>query len=427
MKNYKYLFFVFIFIISCKKEDTQSPEIDFFKPTENQVFNFNDTITINAKVTDDKKIGSISIAIYDLQNNIVSNQISIQPEDKLINILTEIIINNREVETGYHYLNIKASDGYNTKTKNLSIYIKGFEKKFLGLHIIQNNNNSTKISFIDTSLTIFNLLTISGDYSCSEIVSKYNILFIAGAKTGNLSAIDLIDNSIIWTLPNQMNNTVWFRKILFYNNLLHISTNSSNIDTYNIKGQKNISYFIQENNICYNFYISENRILFATNSKYGSYDKLFQYYFNSNMVVTSQNIFYKIVDWSNYENENIYIFANNSNNNGVILLYNYNNSIFTELYLLNNEKIYSVSKIYNKNYLILTNKKVYWFNNSGMLSMASIITISEAQELLFETMNQIIFIVKENKIYNYSFPEGILRDTYQMNDTIKKIHLYYNK
>ena len=429
MNKLSVFFIIFFIFISCKKEnnDTLPPTISVFSPIENSTFNFGDAINIKARVEDNNKLESISIWLMDNENITVSSQITIANPAKLQDVNVDLIIDNKFIESGIHYLNIRAFDGENTKTVNIPIYINGIPKKFMGLIILCKNNNNTNVIQLDTNIQFKQLITLNGDYSSSDISSKYQLLFVAGSKTGSFNGINLTSNEINWSIPNQSSEqNAWFYKVYFNNSTIYVSSHNNSISAYNINGNRIKIYLLPQNTISYSCYLSGNKFFAGTTTTNGSVKQLFQYYLSSGSLVTNHNFNYNIIDWALLDDNKIYIFAND-NNQGIVFSYDFIYNNYTQLHLVNGEKIVSVDKIAAKEFLILTNNKVYNYNNNSANSLSEIATTINGKKIIFDPLLQRFFVVKNLEILNYSFPEANLQGTYLMTDSIYNAHLYYNR
>lgn len=432
MKKYLYFFIIFSLLFSaCKKseEDLSAPSIMVFSPSLNQPFAVGDTIKIEAKITDDISIEKIIISVLDkLKNSEVLSAITYTNCGKEKYISCNIIINNNLIESDLYYITIVASDISNSKHYYIPIYIRGLSRELQGIiYLSEENNNTTEIWQIDTLGVNLKRATIPGDYSLSEISSKYQLLFVAGEFTGKLNAIDLQDNTVLWSLANQTNNTLpWFYSINFTQNTLFVGTQNSAITGYSTTGMAIRAYSSTTTWHATKIIETEGRIIAQTQSVATASPKLMQFYSSSANYILEQDIPFLITNFFSLNTENILLVAN-QNERGCVYSYNFLLHSMSTICESTTDKIIDAIQINSSEFLILTTQQVLKLDLSQQNNLYSISTVSDGKQLLFDEISNQFFVVKNQEIATYSFTSGMLKNTISTTKPIAHAHLLYNR
>ncbi|MEI6348339.1 MAG: DUF4625 domain-containing protein [Bacteroidota bacterium] len=424
-------FLIFSLItLSCKKdlEDETAPTIIITSPNTNAVFDVGDTMTIVAHIEDNKLVSSIKVSILNQDRLEVLTSRNFTGNANTFNLNTKIIIDNQNIESGLYYICVVASDGINTKNQFLEIHITGKPKKLLGIvYISDQGNNVLHIRNYDTTSTDNLMLSISGDYSCSELNSKYQKLFVAGARFGKLNAINLTDNNIDWSVDNESNNTQpWFYQLYFNSNTIYCATQNGVVSGYSMNGIRTALYSIGTNWHAKNMLESEGRFFAEVENQTNVYPQLAQFYNSSHVFISQQIMNFNGVKIFPQASESIYVFGN-TNNIGNIYLYNFLLQSFSLLHNVDNETIIDVAMVSSRQFLVLTTNGVYWFNNQQLNSLVQLCIFQGGQQLLYDDLSNSYFVVKSNQITQYTFPNGLLQNTFPTTETITKAHLYYSR
>ncbi|MCX6297091.1 MAG: Ig-like domain-containing protein, partial [Bacteroidetes bacterium] len=99
-----------ISLFSCKKgTDEKGPIITFNTPTVNQTFNVNDYVTVNATVTDDTKITSVSVSLLDANEHLAHLTIPVSVSSPTMTLNMQYFLDNVHLLSGIYNIEISAS------------------------------------------------------------------------------------------------------------------------------------------------------------------------------------------------------------------------------------------------------------------------------------------------------------------------------
>ncbi len=426
------LFSIFLITISgCKKaeEDQTSPVIHCASPIPNQQFTVGDTLWVSATISDDENIESIKVSLYDSEKNCeMIHSVAYRDNGKEKQIACEMVLDNAGMENGTYYLGITASDGVNSKNYFVPVYVNGLPRKLWGiLYVSTPTGNSVEIRKIDTLMQDSILVSLSGDFASSELSSKYQKLFVAGAQTGNLQAIDLSTKSISWSVINQSNNgSPWFYQLHFIDNLIYASTQDGFISGYTPNGMRTKVYTLPTSWHGVKFIESGGRLIAQVEDVPTSNPQIAQFYSSSASFISQQEVQFKVVEFCPYNSEKNLIFAN-LEGLGRIYEFNFLPHSFNEVTEIPNQQIIDVAQVSSEKYLVLTNQQVYVYDRNQTIGLMTLNTATGGKQLLYDPIGNSYFVVKSLQIDRYSYPNGALLNAIPLAQPISKAHLYYNR
>lgn len=426
------LFSIFLIIISgCKKadEDQNSPAIQCHFPLPNQQFTVGDTVWVSATVNDDENIESIKVSLYDSNKNCEMIQSVVFRENgKEKQISCELVLDNADMENGTYYLGITASDGVNDKSYYVPLSVNGLPRSLWGIiYVCTSTSNLVEVRKIDTLMQDSLLVSFSGDYSSSELSSKYRKLFVAGAQTGNLQAIDLPNKTISWSVTNQSNNgSPWFYHLYFVDNLIYASTQDGFISGYTVNGMRTKVYTLPLPWHGVEFIESGGRMIAQVEDVPTCYPQIAQFYSCSASFINQQEVQFKVVKFYPHNSDNVMAFANLD---GVGRIYEFNmmRHAFNSLAEIPNQQMVDVAQVSADKYLILTTQHVYLYDRSQSIALMTLNPSSGGKQLLYDAIGNCYYVVKDLQIDRYSFPNGAFLNSISANKPISKAHLYYSR
>ncbi len=430
-RNLLFILFFLIIGFGCKKseEDESAPSIQIFSPIINQQYNVGDTIFVSATVKDDMVLDVIKVSLYDYnKNSEMVHFLVFKDNGKEKKIDCYMILDNATIESGIYYLAVSASDGTNSKNYFVPIFVNGLTRKLLGfIYVSIPMNNTIDVRRIDTLENDSLIIGLEGDFSASELNSKYQKIFVAGAQTGNLYAVDLSNNTISWSVVNQSNNGLpWFYQLYFSNNLLYVSTQDGLISGYSINGMRSKVYTLPVSWHGVEFIDAERRFIAQVENVSVANHQLAQFYNSSASFITQQAIPFDIVKLCPYNTEKIMVFAN-LNGGGTIYEFDFLLHSFNTLTEISNQEIIDVVQISKEQYLILTTQQIYLYNHGQSIGLASLNFVADGKQVLYDENTNCYFVVKSQQIDQHSLPNGSFVNSIMVSKPISKAHLYYNR
>ncbi|MGZ4078592.1 MAG: hypothetical protein ACXVED_10335 [Bacteroidia bacterium] len=418
------------FLFSCKKDDdVTGPKVIFNNPIENQVFNVFGNVTVNASVTDETKIASLSVSLVDASQQLVHVTIPItvtSSPSMTFNML--YTLDNIHLESGVYYIMISASDGKNDTHAYQKINLVAVPKVLKKVYVTSKTSSiQTNLSAIDSTFTtIVPVHNFSGDYLASSVSSYYQQAYMCGNYTGNFSGIDLNGN-VKFSISPFISSNPYFTG--FYNDdkTNYVSRYDGYIKGYDylgniVYGATAISGFYSEHT-CFN-----DSYLISEQQDKTSSAKMLVTYFPTSSFEKNCSLSQDVVAFCEKDVSNVFVFGNSSGQ-GVIQLYDrINNNLWSPYpFPLATGTILSAVKIDADTYLIgHSNGTIYKYQYlSG--SLTTYLAGYTAIQLKYDDLNSEIYVVEANKITTFDYTSAALHHSVNSAETILGINLLYNR
>src|SRR5689334_22554716 len=98
--------FIFLFFFSCKKKENVEPKITITSPLSGTVYVPGDTIQVEADISDDNELGSVTLKLLSASYTPVDHQESFAVNAKTYHLSYDYVINNAYLETGNYFLTL---------------------------------------------------------------------------------------------------------------------------------------------------------------------------------------------------------------------------------------------------------------------------------------------------------------------------------
>ena len=419
---------VILILFSCKKDtDNKEPRITITNPYENQQFTALDTIPVIAEIEDETTLKHINITLTDNNKIPVLNTVSIIPQNKKVNISVPYILDNINLTSGNYYICINASDGINSHYTYRGININGIERKLTYTYIFTyKNSNTIHVSHINSTGDTQQLFDISSDFCSAAICSRHQLFYTAGKSFGDVSAFEVADNSLKWSLPVVSNPPFpYFTNIGCYNDILYVAFYDGFIKAYNNNGS--ITVTAQSSAGSYPVKLFANSsYLFADHAFYSGSARIFGvYYLVSGALKQFINTNYSVVDIFEKDNDNVFIFAN-FGGQGIIRLFSISGNGTWEPHTVPSGKINDVLQINENTYIIAHESGLYKYiyNSNSLISFISGINASSVK---FDDISSDVYVSVGNKLLIYDYLSHSLINTITTTDSILDFQLLYNK
>jgi hypothetical protein len=185
---------------ACAERDTDPPLITVFTPQENAPFAVLDTVPVAYQVTDERIVESVTVKLVNQNFIPVSGQVTQTIGKASHNGFAELIIDNRQLESGKYYVLLTATDGTNDRNAYRSVHVAAlpFERRAVYFADMQTQGNSGiyKVDSLFSSITPF----ISGGQDIGRVLvhSADNRITLAGIKGTGITQYDLLGSGQRW-------------------------------------------------------------------------------------------------------------------------------------------------------------------------------------------------------------------------------------
>ena len=424
-------FFVLCFLFACKKEpdDIFGPKITFNSPSQNQFFNVMSSVTVNATIKDDTKITSVNVSLVDALDNPVHVSVSVPVSSPSMEVNMQYILNNIHLESGMYSIMITASDGKNDTKSYQPIYLGALPKVVKKVLVVSATSTSqTNLSSIDSAFTTMTPVHVfQGDYIGSSASSYYQQGYVCGNYTGNLSCINLADNTIKFSVSSNPSAWPYFTGYFNTEKLTYVSKYDGTVRGYDYtvaisyNAVAEAGFYIQH--FCFNdgFMVSEEQ------DKTSAAKRLLVSYATGvaeQGMVLSQDV----VTFCEMDPENVFMFGNNAGQGVIQLFDRLNNHIWNPYNSsLPAGSLLSAVEIDSNTYLIaLSNGTIYKYEYQNS-SLTPYLTGYTANKLKYDFENNEVYVVEANTVSTFDYPTKTFHHSIASTEPILDIHLVYNR
>ncbi len=417
-------------LFSCKKEqDETGPEIVFHSPAENQTFNVNDYVTVNATVTDHLKIKAVSVTLEDANQGYAHVTVPVTVTSPTMNLNMSYLLDNIHLETGYYYIKISASDGPNTTTKYQKIYLIAVPKALKSIYVLTNTSSSfTQMASIDTnfaSITGYN--SFSGDYLASSVSSYYQQAYICGNYTGNFRAHVLEFNAPKYSVPAVSSSSPYFTG--YYSNEQHsyVSRFDGSIRGYNYSGGVIYSTSAISGHYAKHMCFTDGYLVAEEKEQFTSTKRLATYFptgsFEKSCALTQD-----VVALCEMDVNNVFVFGNVAGQATIELFDRINNNLWSPYpFTLAPGMLLSALQLDSDTYLLgHSNGTIYKYQYSSG-GVTTFLPGYTAVQLKYEDVHGELYVVEANKVTTFNMSTMGMVHTINSSENILDLHLLYNR
>jgi hypothetical protein len=431
-KKYFILTFILIgFVFSCKKKDADQtgPKITFSSPVFNQSFHVNDYVHVQATVTDETNLSTISVSLLDDQLNPAHITVAVSVSSPSTNIDLYYALDNIHLETGTYYILITASDGSNVARVRQKIFVNGIPKVVKKIVVVSSSNSSqTNMSFVDSAFSsIIPYRIFSGDYIGSSVSSYYQQVYMSGNYTGNFTGIKLENNSVKFSVSPIVSSSPYFTGFFNTDKINYIARYDGFLRGYDYTGNPVYNASARSGFYVKHFCFNSNYLI-AEEKEITSSSKNLITFYTTGTSLQQTPLNQDVVEFCEKDYANVFVFGNVAGQGVIQLFDRINNHLWSPYnYPLDTGSILSAVKIDANTYLIgHSNGTIYKyeFQNS---SMTSYLTGYSAVKLKYDELNNELYVVEGNRISTFDYPTKMFHHSVNSSEQILDIHLLYNR
>lgn len=419
----QFLFLIIFILSSCKKKDTIPPVVTINSPLNNEIFQIPCNINIIGTTDDNRNIDRIEIDLVSENSTSIVQKLEIDVDTSYLEFDISLAINDRLLNSGNYYLNVKSYDeNQNLTSRYISLYLDELPRSLVARYFLLGNENIAHLYELDSSSNLQLKYHSLENYKSSLINSKHQFLLFINNQFG--WAIDPLNFSSLWDLSSNISFFNQFTGLSMTNNndQIHICFEDGRIFTINKEG--NIINAIYSNNqeLFGIFYVDNDLIL--VESYIGLLQKQLVVYFRQSGIEKKRtNIDGNLVKiLSNFDQE--YFIILNQHNNSFMKIYDENlNILYTEMELLNCE-VFDAIKL--NNYILLGTSNGVLIYNLDLKTLNNLNSNLIAHKLVYDEISQNAYFICGKELWNYSYNNNLnLVKTF--NDSIIDYLVLYNK
>jgi len=412
--------------VSCRKFDNDPAEITIISPLPGTVFMPGDTIQVEANLSDDDDLGTLTIKLLNQSYTPVSHQdyYALNYMDTY-HLSQPYVIDDLFLESGTYFITVSVSDGSEDANEYRVIEIHELPKTREAVYFLTRPDTmNLNLVELDSLGQLVNRLTIPGDYAESAINSRYHELIVSG-QYGYYNHYDLHTYSNIFSEPPYNGSGPSFLNLFFYNNLTYVSYYDGRIRAFDMNGSVKFNsaqpVYYQPGALCAN-----SKYVFAEAFYTGQSERRLVVINNPSGVARQEyNLDAEIATiLSTGENE-VMIFGN-KNGDGKIFSYHVVNNDADDLHTMPGITIYGALMIDADNYALATQNGLYSFQVSNN-NLIPVDVNRPSYGIEYDEVNGILFSASGKEVRQYAFPSPQVMNTSMASDSVMDIRILYNK
>lgn len=421
-------------VFSCKKDKDKSPpvvQIDL--PSNNSVITAGDALRVTGRISDDKKLESVTIKVVSADGNTVLVPAFNVPLDGAeLNLDRAFTVGDVHTETGAYQVIVEASDGKNREKEYRDIRINEIPRVFKKMVLVRKSGAGyTLDSLVGGMFQTF--FSGTGDVSATAINQYDQYLYIAGYKQGNITAYNLATKTPQWVMGPDISVGT---NPLFYSSFYDAGTrvlwqSFAGNTTHRLKaiapnGNVQKTLDMQPGYVAGSILSTANNIIVGEQPYTGTGSSMLSYYYTSGFgleFTTSMPVkAIKIFELSTHE---LVIFGNNGAQ-GEMRIYDRNTNGFWEQVNIPAGKIYDAVQLDANSYIIAHETGLIRFEQSP----SNMITISpgkKVQVLYRDVFSGALYGGEGNMVKSFHPLTGNELTSIAAADSVKGILMQYNK
>lgn len=417
-------FFTGQVFISCKKDkDAVPPVISVLSPRDNNSFSVFDTLEVNADISDDSQLASVSIQ---LMNENLTPALSLSRKTvsgKNYSLRADYIIYDSRLLSGIYYLRVTASDGENETKEYVKLYISESASSSQGIFIISTPGTVVNVSFLDSALNAQPFITRYCDYTASCVSSKNQYINLLGEVICGLNSFRIKDKVSQWDEP-AMGSSTYFTHLDFYNEISYVSYYGGNIRGFDKNGATQFSAVSNAGYYPLKTFLHNTYLLVEEREKSGP-GKRISVFYSTGSYRQSVSLPADVVAFAGKDDDNVFLFGNEGAQ-GKILLYKISGNTLWSPYPYTMANFKDAVQINSNTFLVALPDAVYKYNYSPV-NFVEFIQQAGVEKLCYDEVNNIVLASAGAMLGFYHAGSGQQLNAYTHSQPIRNFHLLYNK
>lgn len=417
---------VTLIFFSCRKEKNADVEIVITSPAANTSFYQGDTIHVEADISDDDDLNSVTIKLLDQHYNIADHQLSLPINASSYHLSADFVIEDLYISTGNYFLTLTVNGAGLTSSAEKTIFIHGIPKDVKDVYILTRpDTNHVSVIKLDSLNQMIHRFDVAGDYTGSALNARSGQLNIVGKTYGGFNQFDLSTGTADFSEPAYNVSMPSFLGMSFSNGLAFVSYYDGRINAFDQAGHLQ---FNSEQPVYYQpGSLSINEKYVFVEAYYPGPDeyRLVMLNYPSGIPYLEYNLRADVVSMSSDVNDNAFIFAN-KNGDGKIYRFHRIGNYADDLSTLFGNHIYSAATI-DVDYFALATQEGLYIYSIGMNSLTPFDTGDPVYSVEYDDVHGLLYANCGRKIKTYQYPNYQVVNTIQSGDSVLDVRILYNK
>jgi hypothetical protein len=408
---------------SCSSdEDSTDPVITFFVPAENYHINMPDTIDVEAEISDDRMISSVSVTLVDDHKITVVAPKYYYPNSPQFYIRASFELVDKSLASGPYHILVSATDGVNPKDKYRAVYINEIPVKIEGYIAVTGQFDfKSTIARLNPAFETDTQFIFPESYFLSGIHGLWEKFFFISGGPAELKAFNTTGFEVEWEIaadpPRQAVTAVVTDKELIF------STANGDVAITDNNGDITLRTAPYTSKTITCLAADEDYIFAAHVSLSGTIHELTVYYRVTGFV-RDQEVLAGEISGLVAVNGVVLVFMPSVSGTAV-MEYDPENQTLAQLTILPVENINETVKISDNEIFLLTDNLVvsYHPSNGSYAEFAD----QPYKVCRFDHLNDIVFLVKDLSVYGFDRVSGDLMAEKTFPEEVLDFHILYNK
>jgi len=408
---------------SCKKEDDIAPVVSIQTPIGGS-YSVNDTISVQAKISDNETIVSVRIRLINMDNQQVVSPYTYSVNASSYQLNANFVIDNLYLESGEYYLVVEADDGINTGKDFVSIQVGALTRVLEDVLVVEKDNLQTHIYSVLNGKLL--LKTFNMEYQ-DFLYNPYSEQYIFLSKKGILTAYDKEELESVWSISNLKDPLhEFYGQLLYKDKLVYVSSYTGAIQVFDGNGNlvKQANTIDTEGQVSQFFFGMDKIMAFKEPYVFGD-DKIEELNEVTGASVQTYEIDFSPEQLLFVDDELCVVFGNRYNKAKACSLSTMYNVVhpFGDF---GNREFGDAFKHTNYLYIISLDQEIleYDLSNGNERILESTQTNTH---FFYEDLYEKLYFVDDKKIFNLNFPAVGSQLFYTNNRTIDDLVFVYNK
>lgn len=423
----KYLILYFllgIFLDACKQKDEVFPSISIIQPTTGTIYNVYDTVFVSVEAMDETELRSVNVRLVDA--NFVSIGITVSVSINASNSegSAELIITDKQLETGTYHVVATAFDGINESHAYQEIRIIELPRERRGI-FFSTQGQFGQIWRLDSLFsTVDSWVSPMQDIGKLCVNSRLDRITVAGNVSRELQTFDLANTSILW-FDEAVNVTQIqrFTDLLCFENTVYAAFYDKEIRSYSASGSLTMNV-LTGNYRPEVLYADDIFLVAGMTLVGGNTNHIFVFNRLSRVLLWQQQLPMNVKAICQLENDEVMLFGNDGNQ-ARVLHYDIGNNAYWEPRQLPEGRILDAVKLESQRFGIAheTGLYSYTYNPNYLNQIGSI----QYQDICFDVDYGTLIGATGNTLNEIHTTNGQLLSIITASDSITSLDIHYTK
>lgn len=416
-----------LLLAACDDADSEPPAIDIIAPTEFSQYHVYDTIGVHFSLADDRMVENFSLRLVNEGLISVIGQVSGVVGKTQHEGFAELVIDNRQLESGKYYVLVTASDGTNDSKLYREVFVNGLPFKRRAIYIADAGTDGTgALHRIDSLLSSIELYSMSGqDIRKVSINSALDRLNVLGKNSGGLMQYDLATGQLRWTASTSTQpQAATYHDMATHAGQVFVSLFDKRLRVYSENGVQQLE-LLTENDRPFTLYADDAHLLVERRQNGTAQNRLFVYRSNNYSYKHQMALTMQLVAICERNGNEVFLFGN-ENGQAKVWLYNVEANSYWEPRQLPEGRIYHAVKGSGQSYFLAHESGLYHYTfNPNFLN--NIRPSMQYQYLCYDRADGLLLAAKGNSLDVMVGQNGAVMTTFAHTDSIVSMDIHYTR